>query len=85
VREVRREILHDFYRTSSTVVHQAVTRRTEACVTLVLRGPRERRTSRVYYRPDEPAPRGGLQFGRKLDPAEVLRQLDHAAALTQTR
>jgi hypothetical protein len=72
------------YTTSSTVVHQAVTSRDTACATLVLRGPRERRTSSVYYRPAEPPPHGGLQFGRHLDHDEVVRQVDHVAARVST-
>ncbi|XVU28416.1 hypothetical protein ACQPZJ_15630 [Actinoplanes sp. CA-054009] len=69
------------YTTSSTVVHRAITNRRQACATLVLRGPRERRTSHVYYRPADPAPRGGLQFGRRLSGDEVARQVEHAASL----
>jgi hypothetical protein len=84
LRTVERAPLAGHYRTSSTVVHQAVTSRDAACVTLVLRGPRERRTSRVYYRPADPAPRGGLQFGRHLDHDEVVRQVDHALSLVTT-
>lgn len=84
LRTVERAPLDGFYRTSSTVVHQAVTNRDAACVTLVLRGPRERRTSRVYYRPTDPSPRGGLQFGRRLDHDEVVRQVDHALSLVTT-
>ena len=76
MRTVAREPLRGTYATNSTVVHQALTARREACATLVLRGPRERRSSRVYYRPAEPAPRGGLQFGRRLDADEVIRQLN---------
>jgi hypothetical protein len=84
VRTVEREPLDGYYRTSSTVVHQAITSRDQPCVTLVLRGPRERRTSKVYYRPSEPPPRGGLQFGRHLDHDEVVRQVDQALALVTT-
>jgi hypothetical protein len=83
-RTVDRAPLQGHYQTPSTVVHQAVTNRAEACVTLVLRGPRERRTSRVYYRPTEPSPRGGLQFGRRIDHDEVVRQVDHAHTLVTT-
>jgi hypothetical protein len=83
-RTVNRAPLEGYYRISSRVVHQAVTNRAEACVTLVLRGPRERRTSRVYYRPTEPPPRGGLQFGRRIDPDVVIRQVHHARALVTT-
>jgi hypothetical protein len=75
---VRRAPLAGHYETSSTGVHQAVTARASACATLVLRGPRERRTSRVYYRPSEPAPRGGLQLGRRLPHDVVLSQVEHA-------
>lgn len=84
LREVDRAPLDGHYSTSSTVVHQAVTSRRTACATLVLRGPRERRTSHVYYRPDEPVPRGGLQLGRRLARNEVTRQLDHAVDMVAT-
>lgn len=81
VRTVERQPLAGHYSTSSTIVHQAVTDRAAACATLVLRGPRERRRSRVYYRPGEPPPRGGLQLGRRLARTEVLRQLDDMLAM----
>jgi hypothetical protein len=81
---VERAPLDGVYETSSTVVHQAVTSRDEPCVTLVLRGPRERRTSKVYYRPADPRPRGGVQFGRWLDHDEVVRQVDRAVSLVTT-
>jgi hypothetical protein len=84
VRVVERTAMDGHYTTSSTVVHQAVTSRATACATLVLRGPRERRTSNVYYRPAEPPPRGGLQFGRHLGHDEVVRQVDHVAARVST-
>jgi hypothetical protein len=83
-RTVNRAPLDGYYTTSSTVVHQAVTQRSEACVTLVLRGPRERRTSTVYYRPTEAAPRGRLQLGRRIDHDEVIRQVEHARSLVAT-
>ena len=76
----RRAVMDGHYTTSSTVVHRAITSRRQACATLVLRGPRERRTSHVYYRPSDPAPRGGLQFGRHLSRLEVARQVEHAAS-----
>jgi hypothetical protein len=79
--EVDRQPLDGHYTTSSSVVHQAVTSRRTACATLVLRGPRERRTSHVYYRPGEPAPRGGIQLGRWLPRDEVTRQLDDVIAM----
>ncbi|MGI5243459.1 hypothetical protein [Dactylosporangium sp. CA-139066] len=81
VRRIERMPLQGQYVTSSTIVHQAVTDRRQACATLVLRGARERVRSHVYYRPDEPPPRGGLQLGRRLDPAEVIRQLQDMAAM----
>ena len=81
VRVVERAPLQGQYVTSSTVVHQAVTDRRQACATLVLRGPRERLRSQVYYRPDEPPPRGGVQLGRRLDRAVVIRQLEDVAAM----
>jgi hypothetical protein len=81
VRVVERAPLQGQYVTTSTIVHQAVTDRRQACATLVLRGPRERLRSQVYYRPDEPPPRGGLQLGRRLDRAEVVRQLEDVAAM----
>ncbi|GAA0726310.1 hypothetical protein Drose_11765 [Dactylosporangium roseum] len=81
VRTVDRRPLEGHYAVTSAVVHQAVTDRAAACATLVLRGPRERRRSRVYYRPGEPPPRGGLQLGRRLDRAEVVRQLSDVAAM----
>lgn len=81
VRTVERAPRQGQYVTTSAVVHQAVTDRREACATLVLRGPRERVRSQVYYRPDEPAPRGGLQLGRRLERDEVLRQLRDVAAM----
>ncbi|GAA4252020.1 hypothetical protein GCM10022255_046910 [Dactylosporangium darangshiense] len=81
MRVVERAPLQGQYVTTSTIVHQAVTDRRQACATLVLRGPRERLRSRVYYRPDEPPPRGGLQLGRRLDRAEVVRQLEDIAAM----
>ena len=84
VRTLERTPMAGHYTTSSTVVHQAVTSRETACATLVLRGPRERRTSSVYYRPGEPPPHGGLQVGRHLDHDEVLRQVDHVAAGVST-
>jgi hypothetical protein len=80
-RRVERAPLRGEYVTTSTIVHQAVTDRRAACATLVLRGPRERLRSQVYYRPDEPAPRGGLQLGRRLDRAEVLHQLRDVAEM----
>ena len=73
--------LEGHYTTSPYIVHRAITGRTEACATLVLRGPRVRRTSHVYYRPSDPAPHGGLQFGRRLGTDEVARQVGHAASL----
>ncbi|GIM97805.1 hypothetical protein [Paractinoplanes toevensis] len=76
----RRNAMVGHYTTSSIVVHRAITSRRQACATLVLRGPRERVTSHVYYRPSDPAPRGGLQFGRHLSRLEVARQVDHAAS-----
>ncbi|GGM22131.1 hypothetical protein ACFFX1_01010 [Dactylosporangium sucinum] len=81
VRVVRRRPLAGTYGTTSTVIHQAVTDRQEPCATLVLRGPREKVRSQVYYRPGEPPPRGGLQFGRRLERGEVLRQLADVAAM----
>ena len=84
VRTVERTPLDGHYTTSSTVVHRAVTNRDADCVTLVLRGPRDRRTSRVYYAPADPAPRGGIQFGRRLPDDEVIRQVDRAVALVTT-
>jgi hypothetical protein len=81
LRRVERAPLRGEYSTTSTIVHQAVTDRREPCATLVLRGPRERLRSQVYYRPDEPAPRGGLQLGRRLDRAELVRQLQDVAAM----
>lgn len=83
-RTVTRTPFDGLYRTSATVIHQAVTDRSTACATLVLRGPRERRTSHVYYRPGEPAPRGGIQFGRRLPHDAVIRQLDQALAFVST-
>jgi len=81
VRVVERAPLQGQYVTSSSVVHQAVTDRREACATLVLRGARERVRSQVYYRADEPPPRGGVQLGRRLERAEVVRQLEDIAAM----
>jgi hypothetical protein len=81
VRTVDRAPLRGYYETSSSVVHQAVTSRTSACATLVLRGPRERRTSHVYYRPAEPPPRGGIQLGRRLAHDEVVEQLHRVLSL----
>ena len=78
VKTVYRLPLEATYNTDSVTVHQAVTSRKSACATLVLRGPRERRTSTVYYRPSEPAPRGGFQFGRWLPAPVVLDQVEHA-------
>ncbi|MFF5296573.1 hypothetical protein [Paractinoplanes globisporus] len=72
------------YTATSAIVHQAITGRDETCVTLVMRGPRERRTSKVYYRPQEPAPRGRLQFGRRVEHEEVMRQVDEAIAFVTT-
>jgi hypothetical protein len=74
---VQRTPLAGHYSTSSQIVHQAVTQRDAACATLVLRGPRERRSSTVYYPPAGPAPRGGLQFGRWLGHDVVLHQIEH--------
>jgi hypothetical protein len=76
VRTVDRAALHGHYMTTSKVVHQAVTDRDTACATLVLRGPREKRMSTVYYRPGEAAPRGGLQFGRWLGHDVALQQIE---------
>jgi hypothetical protein len=84
LRTVDRAPFDGHYAISSTVVHQAITSRKSACMTLVLRGPRERRTSQVYYRQGEPAPRGGIQLGHRLAHDEVVRQLDHAASLVST-
>lgn len=81
LRRIERAPLRGEYATTSTIVHQAVTDRRDPCATLVLRGPRERLRSQVYYRPDEPAPRGGLQLGRRLDRAELVRQLQDVAAM----
>jgi hypothetical protein len=75
---IDRAPLDGHYATSSTGIHQAVTVRRSACATLVLRGPRERRTSQVYYRSSEAAPRGGLQLGRRLPHDVVLGQVRHA-------
>ncbi|WP_433086218.1 hypothetical protein ACQP1P_12635 [Dactylosporangium sp. CA-052675] len=80
-RTVERAALRGQYSTTATIVHQAVTDRTQACATLVLRGPREKRESQVYYRQDEPSPRGGVQLGRRLSRAEVVRQLEDIAAM----
>ncbi|MEU7868919.1 hypothetical protein [Dactylosporangium sp. NPDC049140] len=80
-RTVERAPLQGHYETTSAIVHQAVTDRTQPCATLVLRGPREKRRSQVYYRPDEPPPRGGVQLGRRLDRAEVVRQLENIAEM----
>jgi hypothetical protein len=80
VNVARRAAMEGHYTTSSAVVHRAITSRRQACATLVLRGPRERRTSHVYYRPSDPAPRAGLQFGRHLGHDEVVRQVAHAAS-----
>jgi hypothetical protein len=80
-RTVERTPLDGYYQTTSKVIHQAVTQRDQACVTLVLRGPRDRRSSQVYYSPGEPAPRGGFQFGRYLAHDDVVRQVDHALSL----
>jgi hypothetical protein len=84
LRTVDRAPLDGHYAISSTVVHQAVTSRKSACATLVLRGPRDRRTSQVYYRQGEQVPCGGLQLGRRLAHDEMVRQLDHAASLVST-
>jgi hypothetical protein len=84
-RTVEREPVKGHYAAASTVVHQAVTHRTEACATLVLRGPRERRVSTVYYAPGEPAPRGGIQFGRWLGHDVVLRQVEHVLAMVSRK
>ncbi|MEV6924395.1 hypothetical protein AB0M46_07790 [Dactylosporangium sp. NPDC051485] len=81
VRTVERAPLHGQYVTTSAIVHRAVTDRREACATLVMRGPREKVRSQVYYRPDEPPPRGGVQLGRRLARAEVTRQLQDIAAM----
>jgi len=81
LRIVERRPLEGHYATTSTVVHQAVTDRQAACATLVLRGPRERTRSRVYYRPAEPPPHGGLQLGRRLARSEVIAQLSDMAAM----
>jgi hypothetical protein len=84
LRTVDRAPLDGHYEISSTVVHQAVTSRKSACATLVLRGPRDRRTSQVYYRQGEQTPCGGLQLGRRLAHDEMVRQLDHAVSLVST-
>ncbi|GAA2365576.1 hypothetical protein GCM10010170_064080 [Dactylosporangium salmoneum] len=81
VRRVERAPLRGRYVTTSTIVHRAVTDRRQSCATLVMRGPREKQRSQVYYRPDEPAPRGGVQLGRRLERAEVVRQLQDMAAM----
>jgi hypothetical protein len=81
VRRVARAPLDGHYTASSSVVHQAVTDRGSACATLVLRGPRERRTSHVFYRPGEAARRGSLQVGRAVPGAELARQLTDVARL----
>jgi len=80
-REVEREPLMGHYATSAEVVHRAITRRDTACATLVLRGPRERKSSHVYYRPDEPPPRGGIQLGRRLRRDDVIQQVRVAMAM----
>ena len=81
----RRAVMEGHYTTSSSTVHQAITSRHRACATLVLRGPRERRTSHVYYRPSDPLPHGGLQFGRHLSRHDVARQVEHAASFVTGR
>jgi hypothetical protein len=81
LRTVERAPLQGEYTTTSTIVHRAVTDRTQSCATLVLRGPRERQRSQVYYRPDEPSPSGGIQLGRRLERAEVVRQLEDIASM----
>ncbi len=78
---VTREPLDGHYTTSSSVVHQAVTDRASACATLVLRGPRERRSSHVFYRPGETARRGSLQVGRAVSGDDLARQLTDVAVL----
>ena len=78
VKTVGRSPLAGTYNTDSATVHRAVTGRQSACATLVLRGPRERRMSTVYYSPSESPPRGGLQFGRWLPAPVVLEQVEHA-------
>ncbi|MFI5909605.1 hypothetical protein [Dactylosporangium sp. NPDC051541] len=80
-RTVTRAPLDGQYETTATTVHQAVTDRTHPCATLVLRGPRQKRTSQVYYRPDEPSPRGGLQLGHRLTNTEVVHQLQAIATM----
>ena len=80
VNVARRAAMEGHYTVSSTTVHQAITGRRRACATLVLRGRRERRTSHVYYRPTDPVPHGGLQFGRYLSRRDVVRQVEHAAS-----
>lgn len=84
-RTVERAPLQGHYSTTSEVVHQAVTRRDAGCATLVLRGPRERRTSTVYYAPGEPAPRGGVQLGRWIGHDVVLQQVEHVVAMVSGR
>jgi hypothetical protein len=74
-RKVHRQPLDGHYTTSPEVVHQAVTVRTDPCATLVLRAPRERRYSHVYYEPADPRPRGGLQLGQRLPREELDRQM----------
>jgi hypothetical protein len=73
---VDRAPLRGHYTTTSNVVHQAVTDRDTACATLVLRGPREKRMSTVYYGPGGAAPHGGLQFGRWLGHDLALQQIE---------
>ncbi|GAA3456317.1 hypothetical protein [Dactylosporangium matsuzakiense] len=80
-RTVERAPLQGRYEITATVIHQAVTDRTHSCATLVLRGPREKRTSNVYYRPTEPSPSGGLQLGRRLTHTEVVRQLEEVRTM----
>jgi hypothetical protein len=84
VRMDKRSPLDGYYDTNATDVHQAVTRRQSACATLVLRGPREQRTSKVYYPAHEPAPRGGLQLGRALPQSLVIEQVEHAIRMVSS-
>ncbi len=70
-RTIERAPLKGVYATPADVVHQALTLRDSPCATLVLRGPRERRTANVFYRDSDEMPRAGIQLGGRV----ALREL----------
>lgn len=77
-RIVARRPMAELYHTDELTVHAAETEMVNGCATLVLRGPRTRRSANVYYRRDDRRPAIGLQLGSKVTAGEMS---DHVRAI----